>query len=639
MRITKVDIPKNDLDGLASIKMEKLQPIVLITGKNGSGKTRILNKIFATLRIKPTITAIKNANARLKTFNTNAFAYSSELHNLRQRLDTVSGDVELDTIKKNIKIYEDATQSEIIEKSSLGRDVINWSQIETSEQAESFSFFHFVPKELNLLDPNSFSREQLINSAAMTNVVGVLNLSQSTFSKIQFIQDRWFSATHQNSKVSKEEKEKAISDYERLETIIKVFLNTPLTRTIDDQATLFGFPLGRSNLSDGQKILIQFCLAIYSQEIALKDLILVLDEPENHLHPSVIIETINRIRNCVSDGQIWIATHSIPLLAHFDPSLIWYVENGMIAHAGKVPEKVLHSLLGDESEVAKLQDFISLPAQYASSRYAFESLLEPNVANTDSTDPQSIQIRTDLLILNSTGKLRILDYGAGKGRVISNISDLDNDDKEKLIEKLDYIAFDKFSTDKEICEGNIAKAFGNSSNRYYNDFNKLYEVYDKSSFDVVIMCNVLHEIDPKDWIKLFTNDGIISKLLGPKGVLLLVEDQQIPIGEKAYQKGFLVLDTPQLRDLFKISEKDTEFSFSDQRGDGRLKAHKIPKDYLVRIDANSRLAAIKSVSDTARENILEIREAEKNYKNGKLHGFWTQQFANAQLNLSELSTT
>jgi hypothetical protein len=43
------------------------------------------------------------------------------------------------------------------------------------------------------------------------------------------------------------------------------------------------------------------------------------------------------------------------------------------------------------------------------------------------------------------------------------------------------------------------------------------------------------------------------------------------------------------------------------------------------------------MSDLAKEEILKIRNQEKNYKNGKLHGFWTQQFANAQLNLSELS--
>jgi hypothetical protein len=396
--------------------------------------------------------------------------------------------------------------------------------------------------------------------------------------------------------------------------------------------------MGKANLSDGQKILLQFCLAIYSQETALKDLILILDEPENHLHPSVIIETLDRIQKCNSNGQIWIATHSVPLLAHFDPSLIWYVENNKISHAGKIPEKVLQSLLGDDDEIARLQDFISLPAQYATSRYAFECLIEPPAIMTGENDPQSHQVRDELIKLTKDGKLRVLDYGAGQGRFISNIFDLEQSDHTNLIDKLDYIAFDKFDNDKEHCEHSIKKVYGNSDNRYFNDTTKLLSKYDKKSFYVIIMCNVLHEIDPKDWFKLFSSEGLVPSLLVDNGLLLLVEDHQIPIGEKAYQKGFLVLDTPQLKDLFKIKETDTGFTFSDKRGDGRLKAHLIPKDCLTRIDEGSRLEALQSLSTIAREKILEIREKEKNYQNGKIHGFWTQQFANAQLNIAELTT-
>ena len=53
MRITKVDIPKSDNDGLEHIKMDRLGRVVLVTGRNGAGKTRILNKIKAKFRQKP----------------------------------------------------------------------------------------------------------------------------------------------------------------------------------------------------------------------------------------------------------------------------------------------------------------------------------------------------------------------------------------------------------------------------------------------------------------------------------------------------------------------------------------------------------------------------------------------------------
>ena len=638
MRITKIEITKTaeTNDGLETIKMDKLSKVVLIAGKNGSGKTRILNKIFNTLSLKPIASRLVTSVQETKDYTNSIQSYKQEISQLENQLTTAFGDSitdiesKLQNYKGTVERWENALTNCLYEQ--------HWDFIETDIQSDKYSFVKFVPKNLILQDCNSYSKSQIISDASTLDSVGIDNLPRGTFAKIQVIQDRWFNSTHQHSEATDDEKAKAVSDYEKLQLLIDIFLNTRITRTINDEATLFGFPMGQSNLSDGQKILLQFCMALYSQEASLKDLILVLDEPENHLHPSVIIETIERILTCVTDGQIWIATHSIPLLAHFDPSQLWFVEKGKISYAGKIPEKVLESLLGDENEIAKLQDFISLPSQFATSRYSYESLLEPSVVMTNPNDPQTIQIRTDLLSLTENGKLRILDYGVGKGRLISNICELDEMNQSKLLETLDYIGYDKYNNDKLICETSLAKAYGNAEKRYYNDFSTLFSHYDKESFDIVIMCNVLHEIDPVEWLKLFNPDGIVSSCLKENGILLLIEDLQIPIGEKAYQKGFLVLDTPHLKELFQITEQDKNFKFTDKNNDGRLKAHQIPKNILTRINETNRLKAIQSLSLTAREKILEIRGLEQNYKNGKLHGFWTQQFANAQLNIAELTT-
>ncbi len=556
MKITKINIPKSESSGLEHIEMNRLGPIVLITGKNGSGKTRILNEIKSNLMRKPMEKDVKKAESELFQLETNLNINRENLN--AQRKYSVGN--ESAEVAKNINELE-AIVNKSDAKLSKARSVINWDFIETSETANDYDIVDFVPKNLQLEDSNNFSKNGMMKHADEINYVGISRLSEGTFAKIQVIQNRWFEATHQDSQLSMEIKKQAKEDYKKLEDLVKIFLDTSVGRNSDGDATLFGFPLGKTDLSEGQKVLLQFCMAIYSQGTKLEDLILVLDEPENYLHPSALIDVLDKIIKCNKNGQIWVATHSIPILAHFDPKYIWYVEDNKISYAGKIPERVLKGLLGDENEIARLQDFISLPAKLASSRYAFECLFEPGSVATGSNDPQTNQMRKILSKLSKDGKIRVLDYGAGKGRLISNIYDSFENEESALSEVLDYIAFDSFNQDKETCENAISQAYGSSDKRYFNDMQNLLSVYDK---------------------------------------------------------GFKVFD---------------------ERDDGRLKAHYIPKKCLQRIDSDSRCDAIKDLSKHAQEKIKKIRNEERIYKNGKLHGFWVQQFANAQLNLAEFTTS
>ncbi len=148
------------------------------------------------------------------------------------------------------------------------------------------------------------------------------------------------------------------------------------------------------------------------------------------------------------------------------------------------------------------------------------------------------------------------------------------------------------------------------------------------------MCNVFHEINPTEWLNLFNKHSLILSSLKKDGVLLIVEDQLIAVGEKAYQNGFLVFDKIQFKKLFKI---ENDYKHIDARGDGRLKAHFIPSIELSNIDANSRIDAIDNINHISKDMVRQLRSAEPSYKNGKLHGFWVQQMANSQLVLSELT--
>jgi ABC-type multidrug transport system ATPase subunit len=636
MRITKVNIPKNLINnGLETVEMHKMGQIVLLAGKNGSGKSRLLNLISQTISQKPIKGHKEKAEKDIEIYNNAITEQTEALKVNHQNLAKSEGENRVNIEREIERIENDLKSYKLELKKKL--EIFNWDLIETDTIEDSYTIVPFIPKSLDLKDSNDFNRNQVKSNAKNVDLVGVDSLANGTFARIQLVQERFFNATHQNSNVPQIEKDEAIAEYEKLKQLIHIFMNTELDRNIDSESTIFGFPLGQSNLSDGQKVLIQLCLAIHCQSKALDKLILFLDEPENHLHPSVIVETIERVIKYIPNGQIWISTHSIPLLASFDPSNIWFLEDGKVAYAGTVPENVLTSLLGNEHQISKLQDFISLPGILALNRHAYESLFHPESVLTGKDDLQGLQIRDEIKnCLKEQNKIRIIDYGAGKGRLLANIIENNQDPVASLIENLDYVAFDQFEYDKDECISVLQKIYPDFKNRYFNDFNTLFSTYDKKSFDVVIMCNVLHEIDPNEWLNLFSKDGQVSSLLSENGILLVVEDQEMLIGEKAYQKGFVVLDTPEIKEVFNITERDTDFGYSTVK-EGRLKAHRIKKEYLGRITSETRINCLKSLNKKAATNILKIRDEEIDYKNGKKHGFWIQQLANTTLCLNELT--
>jgi ABC-type cobalamin/Fe3+-siderophores transport system ATPase subunit len=609
MKITEVDMPevKGLPDGLGNIKMERLGSIVLIAGKNGSGKTRLLGRIR-----KYTLNRPSNEEKEVITKNINL--YEQKINSNPQNKDII-----------------DLKERLTCDKNKLA--FLNY--ISFSEYDKNL-VYDYVPKSLTLVDCDNLSKKQFRQYASLINQIGIGALGQGTISRIQNEQDRFYNAKD-ISEIPITEKENAYNSYNALNSIIQEMLGAGLTRSIDGEAQIYGKPIGQANLSDGQKILLQFCLAIHSQGATLGNLVLLMDEPENHIHPSVLFEVLDKISKINNNGQIWIATHSISLLSHFDASNIWYMENNNIYYAGREPERVLKGLLGDEDQISRLSDFLTLPIQFASNQYAYECLFQPKAVQTGIQDTQTNQIRNEIKKHEIGKKIRILDFGAGKGRLADSIYYSDDiNDKFLLQDWLDYIAYDEFNNDEMTCKCAIKKIYGTADKRYFNNFNKLQEEYDDETFDVIVMCNVLHEIDPKEWLKLFSENGAIYKFLKTDGFLLLVEDELIPVGEKAYQNGYVVLNTAPIKKLFNINENDADFKIFDARKDSRLMAFRIPKSYLMRITAESRILALECVAEQAKRGILDLRKKAGNYKTGKKHGFYTQQFANATLCLDEL---
>jgi ABC-type cobalamin/Fe3+-siderophores transport system ATPase subunit len=605
MKITNVNIPAEALtqEGLPSIQMSNLGEVVLLTGANGAGKSRILRSVIAAANRKISNVKLNRQRQSLNSMQ-KAYASSKQENFLRQ-------------IKQIEKL--------LAADSWITTDKAITNQLTT---------FEFVPKQMNLQDCYNLSPQQLdSNASAIESILGIGNLATGAFAKIQSVQNAWWDVTHQNYSGPKEEKEKVIADYYRLKEILKTFLKADLERK-NGHATLFNFRLGDTRLSDGQKILLQFCMGLFAQGALLDDCICFMDEPENHLHPEALVKTIHNLQLIAPNTQIWISTHSIPLLSHFDPNHIWFVENGKANYAGRSPQTVLKGLVGAEEEICKLESFLGLPNMFALTNYSLECLLPPTTSS-ETKDDQNKQIREILQRQREKNKqpLKILDYGAGQGRLLAAMRE-HLDPELNLAEHFDYIAFDPSEKDKLTCEKAIDSVYRSSTGRYFHSDRELKTNHSSKSFDLIILCNVFHEIDPKEWLNLFGPQEIVMTLLKDEGHLLIVEDHQIPKGELAHSKGFIVLDTLELNKLF--NAKPNEIIVSDQRGDGRLKAHMIPKSILQNINYETRKDALKEISCNAKKEIVHLRKESAHYKNGLKHAFWVQQFANCELALTEL---
>ena len=619
-------IEEKDRLGLQIFKMHKLNNVVLLAGKNGSGKTRVLQLLRQQTNER------QNYFARRRELSREATNAAMNIQSLQQMFDQWNRIPEkkddLVALKEQML---DLNQKRVYYESELKKPFS--IDIGLSEK-ESIKIVDYVPKSVELKDWRRLPQYEWKQKARTAENLGCYNLNESALSLIQNVYDRYWNTSHQHFRGENDEKERANEDLKRLQDIVERFLGVPLDRNADGEVTLFGKPIANAQLSDGQKILLQLCVAIYAQGAKLSDYILVMDEPENHLHPSAVIEMIDKIQELNPEGQIWIATHSVALLSHFDPSCIWYVKDGSVSYSGRKPEQVLEGLLGNEENIQKLHSFIDLPDEFAANRFAFECLLPPGVADPDAADPQFGQLKGILESIWSDGKEKIslLDYGAGKGRMISNLAENSRINPEML----DYVAFDEYAANKDACVKNIGRFYSDAENRYFNTMEELQTKKDDKSFDLILMCNVLHEIPHSRWIPLFKD---LKRQLKDDGKLLLIEDCKIPVGELPHQKGFVVLNTLHLKDLFSIPATENAFIANDARPDrepNRLMAHLIPCCYLDKITSQSMKKAFEDLRETSIRNIMQIRKQEQTYKNGMAHAFWTQQLANATLCLEEL---
>ncbi|MDO9353506.1 MAG: methyltransferase, partial [Solirubrobacteraceae bacterium] len=301
-----------------------------------------------------------------------------------------------------------------------------------------------------------------------------------------------------------------------------------------------------------------------------------------------------------------------------EPDCLVFAEDGKFIKAGRTPARVLESLMGGQQGAGDLQALLSLPAQFAVTRFLAECLLEPTVVGPDTRDPQTNQILQALakLALERARPIRVVDLGAGVGRLLASLRA--SVGGEDLIDFCDYHAVEPNSANHIALEREILHSYANNERRIFRDEHELCTHLDTKSVDCIVMCNVFHEISPDEWPSLFLADGALMSCLSDDGFLLIVEDYGLPIGERAHRFGFLLLDEPEFARLFDVKEADrtslrfVRTSAPDEKYSKRLVAHLVHKSCATRVTSATRCIAIKSLNDRSRKFITDCMQSPLN---------------------------
>ena len=544
MKISKIKFNK-EVDGIKEFEFNGLGNTVILSGCNGSGKTRLLKSI--------------------------------ERHVKR----TIS-----DNNNKDISIY---IQSEDFDDRELNNTTIG-----------DFKIINYSHYDAQLQSPKKFS-PYVIGKAK--NLLKELNYAETALNSLLFLQDvaNEYSVEFQNT-----------NDFEKLKKYLQEKFEIEISKDENNNILIFGLDVDKYPLSPGQQYILRIAIACYCNETN-NNVVFFLDEPELHLHPKALLKLVSNLRNKFYSSQFWISTHSLELISYLSVNekdiSILFLNDGNVGLFRSNSSDLLNGLLGDEDNRFAIQQLLYSPDEFACNKFAIECFKEDQTLPAKKGDLQN-KFVSSLLKPNDV----VVDFGSGKGRLFEGLA---LDSKNHIERSIVYYAYDCSDKDSEICK-RIMNQYGSTDENYFNDESLLVSKVNGSA-DYVLLINVLHEIEPIYWVDVLKT---INSLLKESGKLIIVERDELTVGESPYYNGFQMITHESSKKLF------DDVSFERNNEKKYIVKYSIDKNN-INVTKEKVLKCIEHIKNESLEEISKVKakiqrndEWNNKFKYGIKLAFW-----------------
>ena len=648
MKISKIKIPIEitKATNLKEINLTKknLGSTIALVGKNGAGKSRILKFVETYIQNIPIEQFLGGYFQNIPTLITDIKSLDRSKKMINPLINGYLNDQQISSMTKNSMVgfhpfFQRFRQLgkayiKVVDNDDLKiiKSNINDKQTLTFDQILTNKHFDDLMANPHLALQQDKHPKILLNEFAAFNNQSTIQYFEELANKIALEKCSLLINDQKPTEIINDEikKNKSFQLFSKFQEYVKKFLGNDFSYKTNTQGNVVksilhynNVPFDLNLLSPGQKTLFAYAILFFyldtNSKANIKESIIIIDEPEKHLHPEAQITLINAIKSIISEsGQLWLATHSIHILSHLQYDEIMMVkDDGIISPSRTTPGKSFNELMGLDDHIIELTTFINSISEWAYGNFMMQCFKEPEVVF--GNNPNDSQFKLFKEFLSAKTNINLLDYGAGKGRIGYTL----NEDKE-VSQKLKYSAFE----------------LNKKHDRSLNAIPNIEKTYSQTSdipadfFDCVLLCNVLHEINPMDWENTL---NAIKKILKKDGYLLIIEDKYLPKGETAHEFGYLILGSDETKILLN-SNKVLELKLKETEIKDRIIFNSYKKEQ-IKPNHESVIEAIKALEKNSFNNLKKMRKLKKTQEDvshGRQYANETQLHINSKLALDSI---